>query len=57
MAAVTDGLGALYQDLSVKPSAYHNQSLRMPSEIIPERPPRRGNQRLTFYHLDIYLIA
>lgn len=57
MAAVMDGLGALSQDLSMKPWAYNNQSLRMPSEIIPERPPGRGNQRLTFYHLDIYLIA
>lgn len=29
----------------------------MPSEIIPESRPGRGNQRLTFYHLNIYLIA
>lgn len=57
MAAVMDGLGALSQDLSMKPWAYNNRSFRMPSEIIPERPPGRGNQWLTFYHLNIYLIA
>lgn len=57
MDAVMDGLWALSQDLSMKPLAYNNHSLRMPSEIIPESRPGRGNQRLLFYHLNIYLIA